>query len=60
MRNVCRIFVGKSERKRPLGRPRRMVGYTKTHLTAIKYKGADWSAGSGKCSVAPISAIMNL
>jgi hypothetical protein len=32
-RNTCRILEGKSERKRPLGRPRHVwVGSNKVHL----------------------------
>jgi hypothetical protein len=60
MRNACRIFVGNSERKRANGRPRQMVGYNKTDLTEIKYRCVDRPAGSGKCSVAFASVVMNL
>jgi hypothetical protein len=35
-RNAYRIFVGKSEGKRPLGRPRRrLVGYNKMDIREI-------------------------
>jgi hypothetical protein len=41
-RNVCRILVGKSEEKRPLGRPkRRWVDYIKMDLREIGRGGMD-------------------
>jgi hypothetical protein len=44
-RNLCsyRIFVGKPEEKRPLGRPRRRwVGNVKMDLREIGWDGMDW------------------
>jgi hypothetical protein len=41
--NVYRIFVGKPEGKRPLGRTRRrLVGNVKTNLKEIGWDGMDW------------------
>jgi hypothetical protein len=40
--NVCRLLVGMSERKRPLGRPRcRWVDDTKIYLVEMGW-GGDW------------------
>jgi hypothetical protein len=42
-RNACRILMGKSERKRPLGRPRRRgVDNIKMDLREIGWDGVDW------------------
>jgi hypothetical protein len=42
-RNAYRILVGKPERKRPLGRPRRMcVDNIKMDLREIGWDGMDW------------------
>jgi hypothetical protein len=42
-RNACRILVGKSEGKRPLGRPRRRwVDNIKMDLREIGLDGMDW------------------
>jgi hypothetical protein len=42
-RNACRILVGKTERKRPLGRPRcRWVDNIKMDLKEIEMGGMDW------------------
>jgi hypothetical protein len=42
-RNACRILVGKSERKRPLGRPRgRWVDNINMDLRDIGWDGMDW------------------
>jgi hypothetical protein len=42
-KNVYRILVGKSERKRPLGRPRRRwVDNIKIDLREIGLDGVDW------------------
>jgi hypothetical protein len=42
-RNAHRISVGKPERKRPLGRPRRRwVGNIKIDLGEIGWDGRDW------------------
>jgi hypothetical protein len=43
-RNAYRIFVGKPEGKRPLGRPiRRWVGNIKMNLREIGWDGMDWT-----------------
>jgi hypothetical protein len=42
-RNAYRIFVGKPEEKRPLGRTRhRWVDNIKMDLTEIEWDGVDW------------------
>jgi hypothetical protein len=42
-RNAYRILVGKPERKRPLGRPRRRwVDSIRTDLREIRWDGMDW------------------
>jgi hypothetical protein len=42
-RNACRILVGKPERKRPLGRPRRRwLDNIKMDLREIGWDGMDW------------------
>jgi hypothetical protein len=42
-RNECRIFVGKPEGKRPLGRPRyRWVDNIKMDLREIGWSGMGW------------------
>jgi hypothetical protein len=42
-RNAYRIFVGKPEGKRPLGKPRhRWVDNIKMHLKEIGWDGMDW------------------
>jgi hypothetical protein len=42
-RNECRILVGKTEFKRPLGRPRRRrVNNIKMDLREIGWDGMDW------------------
>jgi hypothetical protein len=42
-RNACRILVGKSEGKRPLGRPRcRWVNNIKMDLRETGWDGMDW------------------
>jgi hypothetical protein len=42
-RNACRILVGKSEGKRPLGRPRRRwVDNIKIDLRDIEWNDMDW------------------
>jgi hypothetical protein len=44
LRNACRIFVGKPEWKRPLGRPRRRwVDNIKIDLREIGWDGMDWT-----------------
>jgi hypothetical protein len=43
MRNTYRLSVGKSEGKRPLGRPRRrLVNNIKTDLREIGLDSTDW------------------
>jgi hypothetical protein len=43
MRNACRLLVGKGERKRPLGRPRRRwVVNIKMDILEIGWGGVDW------------------
>jgi hypothetical protein len=43
MRKAYKILVGKSERKRPLGRPRRRwEDSIRTHLAEIGWEGVDW------------------
>jgi hypothetical protein len=42
-RNAYRILVGKTEERRPLGRPRRRwVDKIKMDLRAIEWDGMDW------------------
>jgi hypothetical protein len=42
-RNACRIWVGKPERKRPLGRPRHWCkNNIKMDLMEIRWGGMDW------------------
>jgi hypothetical protein len=42
-KNACRILVGKTEGKRPLGRPiRRWVDDIKMDLREIRWGGMDW------------------
>jgi hypothetical protein len=42
-RNACRTFVGKPDRSRPLGRPRRRcVDSIKVDLREIGCDGVDW------------------
>jgi hypothetical protein len=42
-RNVYRLLVGKPERKRPLGRPRRRwIDNIKMDLLEIGWGGVDW------------------
>jgi hypothetical protein len=42
-RNAYRILVGKSEGKRPLGRPRRRwMGNVKRDLREVGWDGGDW------------------
>jgi hypothetical protein len=49
-RGVYRVFVGKPEGKRPLGRPRhRWDDNIKMHLRDIRIDGASWSLVAGLC-----------
>jgi hypothetical protein len=41
-RNTCRIVIGEPEGKRPLGRPRHVVGQYKMDLREIEWDGMDW------------------
>jgi hypothetical protein len=62
-RNAYRILLGKSERKRPLGRPRRRwVDNSKMGLREIGWRGMDWidlAHGRDQWS-ALVSTVMNL
>jgi hypothetical protein len=43
-RNLYRLMVGKSEGKRPLGRPRRgWIDNIKTDLVEVGWGGVDWT-----------------
>jgi len=42
MRNAYKIFVGKPEWKRPLGRPRHRWEYVRMDLKEIGREGVDW------------------
>jgi hypothetical protein len=43
MRGACRVLVGKPERKRPLGRPRRTwEDNIKMDLQEVRSGGMDW------------------
>jgi hypothetical protein len=62
-RNVYRLLVGKSEGKRPLGRPRRRwVDNMKIYLVKIGLGGVDWiGIGQDRCRWrALMNAAMNL
>jgi hypothetical protein len=42
-KGVCNVVVGKPERKRPLGRPRRsMEDKIEVDLQAVGIRGMDW------------------
>jgi hypothetical protein len=42
-RNACKLLVGKPERKRPLGRPRReWVDNVKMDLVVVGWSNVDW------------------
>jgi hypothetical protein len=41
-RNVYRLLVGKPERKRPLGRPRRKWLDIRTDLVEVEWGDVDW------------------
>jgi hypothetical protein len=61
-RNVYRLLVGKSEGKRPLGRPRRSwVHDIKIDLEEIKLTGMDWIilAQDKDKSMTAVKAAMN-
>jgi hypothetical protein len=62
-RNAYRILVGNSERKRPLGRPRRRcVENIKMDLREIGWDGSDWIdlAQDRDQWRALVNAVMNL
>jgi hypothetical protein len=62
-RNVYRLLVGKPERKRPLGRPRRRwIGNIKTDLLEIGLNVVDWIdlAQDRYSWRALVSSVMNL
>jgi hypothetical protein len=62
-RNMYRLLVGKPERKRPLGRPRRRwIDNIKTDLLEIGLSIVDWiglAKDRYKCG-ALVNAVMNL
>jgi hypothetical protein len=62
-RNACRILVGNTEGKRPLGRPRRRwVDNIKMDLRGIGWGGMDWidlAQDRGQWR-ALVKAVMNL
>jgi hypothetical protein len=60
MKTACRIFIGKSERRRAHGRRRQRDEYIKRDLTEIQDKGVNWSTDSGQCSLAFVSTVKNL
>jgi hypothetical protein len=42
-RNVCRVFMGKPEGKRPLGRPRRRwEDRIRMEISGIGWESVDW------------------
>jgi hypothetical protein len=62
-RNVYRILVGKPERRRPLGRPRRRWVYNiKMDLREIGWDGMDWIglAQDGDQWRAVVNTVMNI
>jgi hypothetical protein len=62
-RNACRLFVGKPEGKRPLGRPRcRWVDNIKMDLLEVGWGGVDWIglAQDRDKWRALVNAVMNL
>jgi hypothetical protein len=62
-RNVHRLLVGKSEGKRPLGRPKRgWVGNIKVDLGEIGWSDVDWIGLADGLDMwrAFVNAVMNL
>jgi hypothetical protein len=60
-RGVYRIFVGKPEGKRPLGRPRRRwVGNIKLNLREMGWDGMDWIDLAQDQWRALLNTVMNL
>jgi hypothetical protein len=62
-RNACRLWVGKPDGKRPLGRPRRRwVDNIKMDLLEIDWGGVDWIglAQDRDKWRALVNAVMNL
>jgi hypothetical protein len=46
MRNLCKILIEETERKRPLGRPRhRWEDTIRMHFREMEYEGVDWWSG---------------
>jgi hypothetical protein len=62
-KNACRILMGKAERKRPLGRPRRWwEDNIKMDLREIGWRGMDWidlAQNREQCR-ALVNTVMNL
>jgi hypothetical protein len=61
-RNVYRLLVGKSERKRPLGRPRRRwMDNIKMDLLEIELRVVEWNGlAQDRCGWrALVNAVMN-
>jgi hypothetical protein len=63
MRNVCKVFVGKPEGKRLLGRPRRgWENNVGMDVREIRWEGVDWMhlAQSRDKWRAVVNTVMNL
>jgi hypothetical protein len=39
-KNACKLLIGKSQKKRPLGRPRRIQ---KDNIKKVEYEGVEWT-----------------
>jgi hypothetical protein len=60
-RNAYRILAGKSERKRPLGRPRRRwLGNSKMDLRDKELGGMDWNDLAQELSRSIVNTVMKL
>jgi hypothetical protein len=63
MKNAYKIFIGKSERKRPIGRPRhKWQDNIKMDHKEIRHEGVDWFplAQDGVQHLAAVNMVMNL